>query len=92
MWNKEINYEIEGEDGTRITCVSLQTLENMVKRLQKDFDGAPSEQILIPFEFVIGSLFPNAYNNIKDAMSQQYIEGYNAASLISYEEVESNDP
>lgn len=78
MWNSEITYEIEGENGTRITCTTLATLEKIAERIKKDFEekDATSETIMLPFEFIIGSLFPNSYNDIKDAMTQQYIEGY----------------
>ena len=80
MWNDNINYEIDGENGTRITCTTFQTVEKLVERIKKDYEGANtfSENIMLPFEFIIGSLFPNSYNNIKDAMAQQYIEGYRA--------------
>lgn len=79
MWNCEITYEIEGEDGTRITCTTLATLEKLVERTKKDFEsqGTPAEEILLPFEFIIGSLFPSCYNSIKEVVTQQYIEGYN---------------
>ena len=33
---------------------------------------------MLPFEFIIGSLFPTSYNAIKDIMTKQYIEGYQA--------------
>ena len=32
---------------------------------------------MLPFEFSVGSLFPTSYNAIKDAMTQQFIDGYN---------------
>jgi hypothetical protein len=80
MWNDNITYEVEDENGTRITCTTLQTVEKLVERIKKDYEGVNtfSEEIMLPFEFIIGSLFPNSYNNIKDAMAQQYIEGYQA--------------
>lgn len=90
MWNSEITYENQGENGVRITCTSLKLVEHMVERLKKDFKDVPSEEVMLPFEFIIGTLFPTAYNNIKEVMTHQYIEGYNAASLVSYEEVESD--
>ena len=34
-------------------------------------------EILLSFEFIIGSLFPEAFSSMKDAMTKQYIEGYN---------------
>ena len=79
MWNSEITYEIEGENGTRITCTSLATLEKIVEKIKKDFEreGVTPETIMLPFEFIIGSLFPTCYNEIKDSMTKQYIEGYN---------------
>lgn len=80
MWNSEITYEIEGENGTRITCTTLATLEKIVERTKKDFEekDATPETIMLPFEFIIGSLFPSSYNSIKDMMTKQYIEGYQA--------------
>ena len=92
MWNSEITYEIEGENGTRITCTTLGALDRLVNRVRKDFEDTEDEQIMLPFEFIIGSLFPSCYNSIKETMTQQYIEGYNEASKVSYIEVESNDP
>ena len=88
MWNSEITYEIEGENGTRITCTTLATLEKLVERTKKDFekDGSTSEQIMLPFEFIIGSLFPTSYNAIKDAMTQQFIDGYNSGYENGFKE------
>lgn len=80
MWNKEVTYEIEGENGVRITCTTLAALERIVEKTKKDFENteAAAEEIMLPFEFIIGSLFPASYNAIKDVMTQQYIEGYQA--------------
>ena len=78
MWNPEITYEINNEDGTRITCTTLAALDKIVKKVRTDFsEEIKNEEIMLPFEFIIGSLFPSSYNAIKDAMMQQYIEGYN---------------
>lgn len=79
MWNDNINYEIEGENGTRITCTSLAALEGLVERLKKDVEtnNTYSENMMLPFEFIIGSLFPASFEAVKDAMTQQYIDGYN---------------
>ena len=50
----------------------------LTERIRKDFhEHMNDEEILLPFEFIIGSLFPSSYDAIKDAMMQQYIEGYN---------------
>ena len=78
MWNPEITYKINNEDGARITCTTLASLDKIVKKVRTDFsEEIKNEEIMLPFEFIIGSLFPSSYNAIKDAMMQQYIEGYN---------------
>lgn len=78
MWNDNVTYEIEGENGTRITCTSLGALKRVVARIERDYENQEIdiETIMIPLEFVIGSLFPNTYNSMKDLMTQQYIDGY----------------
>ena len=88
MWNPEITYEINNEDGARITCTTLAALNKLTERIRKDFhEHMNDEEILLPFEFIIGSLFPSSYNAIKDVMMQQYIEGYNKG----YEEGKNNE-
>lgn len=88
MWNDKVNYEIEGEDGTRITCTSLAHLERLVEKTKADLkeNNSYPENIMLSFEFIIGSLFPNSYSNLKEAMTRQYIDGYNAG-LANKEEV-----
>ena len=75
MWNNEITYEIEGENGTRITCTSFSALKKLTERLEKDLQQ--DAETLLPFEFIIGSLFPNCYNDIKDFATKQFLDGYN---------------
>ena len=88
MWNPEITYEINNEDGARITCTTLASLDKIVKKVRADFsEEIENEEIMLPFEFIIGSLFPSSYNAVKDAMMQQYIEGYNKG----YEEGKNNE-
>ena len=78
MWNPEITYEINNEDGARITCTTLASLDKIVKKVRTNFsEEIKNEEIMLPFEFIIGSLFPSSYDAIKDVMTQQYIEGYN---------------
>ena len=33
MWNPEITYEIGGEDGIRISCTTLDSLDKIVKKV-----------------------------------------------------------
>ena len=77
MWNSSVELEIENENGTRITCTTLKTLKGMVDMVQKTFPEKSDEEIMLPFEFIIGSLFPTSYDALKKAMVQQYIDGYN---------------
>ena len=54
------------------------SLDKIVKKVRTDFsEEIKNEEIMLPFEFIIGSLFPSSYNAVKDVMTQQYIEGYN---------------
>lgn len=76
MWNSNINYEINMEDGYRISTVPLTVLKSLINKVEKDLEDT-NEEILLPFEFIIGSLFPEAFSSMKDAMTKQYIEGYN---------------
>ena len=83
MWNDKVTVEVESEDGSRITCTSLGMIERMVARLQKDCEENPDipqdhELFLLPFEYIIGSLFPNSYESVRETMTKQYIDGYKA--------------
>ena len=87
MWNSDITCNINAEDGTRITCTTLASLDKIVKKVRADFpEDTKNEEIMLPFEFIIGSLFPTSYNAIKDAMTQQFIDGYNSGYENGFKE------
>lgn len=87
MWNPEITYEINGEDGVRITCTTLGAINRMAEQVRRDFNEDTSdEEILLPFEFIIGSLFPASYGAIKDTLTYQYIEGHNKGYTEGYQD------
>lgn len=87
MWNSDITYNINTEDGTRITCTTLAALNKLAEKTRKDIhEHMTDEEILLPFEFIIGSLFPTSYNAIKDAMTQQFIDGYNSGYENGFKE------
>lgn len=87
MWNPEITYEINGEDGVRITCTTLGAINRMAEQVRRDFnEDISDEEILLPFEFIIGSLFPASYKDIKDTLTYQYIEGYNKGYTEGYQD------
>ena len=67
---------------------NIESVDKIVKKVRTDFsEEIKNEEIMLPFEFIIGSLFPSSYNAVKDAMTQQYIEGYNKG----YEEGKNNE-
>lgn len=41
------------------------------------FPDRDDDEILITFEFLIGSFFPEVINNIKESFTRAYAEGYN---------------
>lgn len=73
MWNDNVNYETNN----RVDQVTFATLKKIVEKLNEAFKDTDPSEVIIPFEFIIGSLFPHSYENIKNTLTQQYIEGYN---------------
>lgn len=58
----------------------LSTLKRMIESIEKN--GSPQKDMDISFEFIVGSLFPDALNNMKELCTQKYIEGYNESLKI----------
>lgn len=56
--------------------VKIRQIKKFISSLEKN---GMKDDTDITFSFLIISLFPKAYDNITEKMSQQYIEGYNAA-------------
>lgn len=80
MNNKKTEFEMKDENGNSLICTTLEHLVQITEKLKRDCPKSKKrEDTFIPFEFVIGSLFPTAYKNIKDAMAKEYIKGYQAA-------------
>lgn len=57
--------------------VKLSDLEKAVKQLKKQCKVMKVNDLDVTFEYLIGSFFPEVLDNIKDAMTKQYISGYN---------------
>ena len=53
----------------------LSRLRKMVNTLESA--AGPQNDMDVSFEYIAASLFPNLYNNVREKMTQQYIEGYN---------------
>jgi hypothetical protein len=60
--------------------VSLSRLKKLVEQLERQktqFELTEEDDLEVAFEYIIGSLFPRAYQNMKDTCRAFYIEGYN---------------
>lgn len=58
---------------TNKITVKYGVLKKMVKALD---NISPNEETEIPFEYVIGSCFPDIFKNIKKELHIQYTNGY----------------
>ena len=56
--------------------VKLSKLEQITKNIRKELK-VKNGDVEIPMEYIISALFPDAYDNIKKAMTQEFIRGYN---------------
>ena len=63
----------EGKQLTNKITVKYGVLKKVVKALD---NISPNEETEIPFEYVIGSCFPNVFENIKKELHIQYTNGY----------------
>ena len=56
-------------------------LDDMIKVLNKikRETSKESEAVMLTFEFICASFFPEIYNNITEKLRDQYIKGYNEA-------------
>ena len=60
-----------------LDTVKLSHLKKVIASVERGM--GPQLDPSIPFEYLMQSCFPNILTNIKNAMTQKYIEGYNAA-------------
>jgi hypothetical protein len=58
---------------TGIPNVRVSDLEKIIEKIHEIVEDEDAE---ISFEFIIASLFPTSWNNIQNALSQQYTKGY----------------
>lgn len=66
----------------KIDTVKLDKLEKIIKNI-KDSSTLESKDIDLSFEFICASLFPDVFNNIKNVMTKQYIEGYESGQNLN---------
>ena len=53
--------------------VKLKKIKLLLKQIETD---TQSDEVDIGFEFICAAFFPQIYDNIKDRISQAYIEGF----------------
>lgn len=58
---------------TNIPSVYLSDIEKLIERIKKNTE---QDNVEVSFEFIIASLFPTSWNNIQNALSNQYTQGY----------------
>lgn len=72
-----------------LDTVKLERIKRCVESIEKHFENEPErlQGIEVSFEYIIGSLFPNVLNNIKDEMTKNYIAGFESGknSLLGKE-------
>lgn len=63
-----------------IDNVKLSVLKRMVKSLEKVLPE-DKDDLDLTFEYVIGSLYPHIYDNVKAEMSRQHAQGFAEGAL-----------
>ena len=59
---------------------SLSRIKKIVEQLERQkaqLELSEEDDLEVAFEYIIGSLFPTAYQNMKNVCRAFYIEGYN---------------
>lgn len=61
-----------------LDSVKLTRVEKILESVKKHYQDSPEriDDIELSFEFIIGSLFPDVYNNILEALNREHTLGY----------------
>lgn len=62
-----------------VDYVKFDVLKRMISSIERDYGGTPEviDNLKIPFEYIIGSMFPNILDNINKEITKQYFKGFN---------------
>lgn len=63
-----------------LATVQLSKLKQCIESVEKHYPDR-EEDIELTFEFIIGSLFPDVLQNVKEEMTKNYIAGFNACAI-----------
>lgn len=58
---------------TNIPNIYVSDLEKLASKIRQ---VTGEENVEVSFEFIIASLFPTSWQNIQEALNQQYTQGY----------------
>ena len=64
---------MSNENDTKVPNVYVTDLEKLAKKIRR---ANNDDSVEVSFEFIIASLFPTSWENIVNAMKQQYTKGY----------------
>ena len=61
-----------------LDSVKLSKIEEVISSIKRHYKDEPERipDIEISFEFLIGTFFPNVYNNIQSALKKEHTGGY----------------
>ena len=61
-----------------IDSVKLEKIERVIESVKKHYEGEPERipDIDISFEFLIASLFPKVFDNVKERLVKEHTLGY----------------
>lgn len=60
-----------------VGSVPFTKVKRALEDIEKQSAGKKLEHVQISFEYLVGSFFPEIIDNIRQQISQSYIEGYN---------------
>lgn len=64
---------MEESKNTNVPSIYVSDLEKLASKIRQ---VTGEENVEVGFEFIIASLFPTSWQNIQEALSQQYTQGY----------------
>lgn len=86
MKAREIHQELPEIEG-----VPLQKVKKVIEIFENRMNEEDVEDAIVPFEYLIGSLYPKIYHNIMETINKKYGEGYIQGRQDMKNEIESNN-
>ena len=61
---------------SELDYVSLERVLKAAEAIKLQFPDRQDNEIMLSFEYLIGSFYPNVFNNIKSALNEAHTAGY----------------